>query len=346
MDTLQEKTNDSKKYVRIVLISLLLIALMSLFLLIAEDVLEQQWIQIDGWFQNFVLSFRKTWITAIFIVITNLANPIILGVIAFVMLITCKSLRRYTLAQFLNMALVSLLNLLLKTFFVRPRPDYAIRLVTETGYSFPSGHTMVAVAFYGFLIFMAWQVNWKNCYKILATVLGSLVVFLVGFSRIYLGVHYASDVLGAFCISLFYTIIFILIVKRTNVSIVNETQEYKKHSFLSGFKFAFRGIVTAFQEENNLLVQFAATMLVVVFGAFLRISAIEWSLCLIMCFLVMALEFVNTAIENICDRITAQNDGKIKKIKDISAGAVLLLAICSVIVGLIIFLPKITMFFI
>ena len=59
----------------------------------------------------------------------------------------------------------------------------------------------------------------------------------------------------------------------------------------------------------------------------------------------MALEMVNTAIENICDRITKEEDNAIRKIKDISAGAVLTLSICSVIVAMIIFIPKMPFLF-
>ena len=86
-------------------------------------------------------------------------------------------------------------------------------------------------------------------------------------------------------------------------------------------------------------------MLVVVFGVALRISPVEWCICFIMCFLVMALELVNTSFENLCDRVTLENDSAIKKLKDISAGAVLMMSICSVVVAGIIFIPKIPFLF-
>ncbi|MEC4630607.1 phosphatase PAP2 family protein, partial [Bacillus safensis] len=71
----------------------------------------------------------------------------------------------------------------------------------ESGYSFPSGHAMVAASFYGFLAYMLKQADLKKSQRYAFTVLNALIVFLVGCSRIYLGVHYATDVIGGFCVS-------------------------------------------------------------------------------------------------------------------------------------------------
>ena len=90
----------------------------------------------------------------------------------------------------------------------RPRPTEH-RIIDESGYSFPSGHSMVSAAFYGFLIYLIYK-NVKNKYLKwgLITIL-SLLVFLIGVSRIYLGVHYTSDVLAGFLVAISYLIIFI-----------------------------------------------------------------------------------------------------------------------------------------
>ena len=204
---------------------------------------------------------------------------------------------------------------------------------------------MFAVAFYGFLIYMLWYSNRKKYLKIGGTIAGVLLIFLICFSRIYLGVHYASDVIGGLCVSTGYLMIFLYIVSRTNQLPDKIGSDYKRHTFIGGFRYAFMGILTAIQEENNLLIQFSASMLVVVFGVALRISPVEWCICFIMCCLVMALELVNTSFENLCDRVTMENDNAIKKIKDISAGAVLIMSICSVIIASIIFLPKLPFLF-
>ena len=79
------------------------------------------------------------------------------------------------------------------------------------GYSFPSGHSMISMAFYGLIIYYVWK-NVKNIkIRNITCILLSILILLIGISRIYLGVHYASDVLGGFIISIAYLIVFITI---------------------------------------------------------------------------------------------------------------------------------------
>ena len=325
--------------------SFVAISLFVAFIFIAVDVKGNRFFKFDKQCIDFALSIRKGWLTVIFTIITNLVNPIVVGIIGFCILLFGKKQRHFSFALFLNMGLVSLLNLVLKYFFVRKRPDEVLRLVAETGYSFPSGHAMFAVAFYGFLIFMLWNLDWRKSLKVGLSIVGVVLVLLISFSRVYLGVHYATDVIGGMCISFVYLMFFLFVVSRTHKATKNVDSEYKKHSFLGGFKYAGKGIITALQEENNLLVQFSASMLVLVFGVALRISATEWCICIILSFLVMALEFINTSFENLCDRVTMENDEQIKRIKDIAAGAVLTMSICAVIVAGIIFIPKVPFLF-
>ena len=90
----------------------------------------------------------------------------------------------------------------------RPRPT-EFRIIEETGYSFPSGHSMISMAFYGYLIYLIYKyVENKNVKWILISLL-SILICLIGISRIYLGVHYTSDVLGGFLISISYLVIYI-----------------------------------------------------------------------------------------------------------------------------------------
>ncbi len=107
-----------------------------------------------------------------------------------------------------NLLGVLVLNTVLKEIVQRPRPD-GFRLISETGYSFPSGHSMVSMAFFGLLVWMVWTYERDRRLRNFLCVAFSLVIVMVGASRIYLGVHYASDVLAGFCVSLiwlaFYT---------------------------------------------------------------------------------------------------------------------------------------------
>ncbi len=340
------KSSNATKALKTSLFCLVIIILLTTFLIIAEDVLEQQIFDIDIMLQNYVLSIRRDWLTIIFRLITNLANPITLAILSIVILFVEKKQRQNTLALFLNMGLISILNLVLKSFFVRERPDVTLSLISETGYSFPSGHTMLAIAYYGFLIYMIWRSDIKKSKKIPSSIFLGFLILLIAFSRIYLVVHYASDVIGAGCISIVYLMLFILICQKSKIKFLKEPKDFKKHTFWEGFEYAISGIVIAFSEENNLFIQFCVTMLVVVFGVALKFTLTEWVICILLCFLVMVFELVNTAIENLCDKISPDYDNAIKRVKDISAGAVLAMSICAVIVGGIIILPKLQILFV
>lgn len=90
-----------------------------------------------------------------------------------------------------------LLNWMLKLVFQRARPSFAEPILTLTGYSFPSGHTMMATTLYGILGLYALSKTGSNRGRIVVMLVPSAMIALVGFSRIYLGAHYLSDVLGA-----------------------------------------------------------------------------------------------------------------------------------------------------
>lgn len=112
----------------------------------------------------------------------------------------------------LNFIGVYLLNFLIKNIIERPRP-VGINLITESGFSFPSGHAMVSMAFYSYL---AYLLNKKipQKYHILVYAIIFLLVVFVSITRIYLGVHYASDVVAGIILGLFFVINFITISKK------------------------------------------------------------------------------------------------------------------------------------
>ncbi len=112
-------------------------------------------------------------------------------------------------------------------------------------------------------------------------------------------------------------------------------------NFLKGFKYAFEGILSGLKSERNLKIHFIVMILVIIFGIIYKISKIEWMICIILFSIVIAGELFNTAIETVVDMISLEKNDKAKKAKDVSAGAVLVLAIGSAIIGLIIFIPKI-----
>lgn len=147
-----------------------------------------------------VMHIRAAWLTPIMQSISDLAHPVVLVVMLLVIEVFAPG-RRPGLCAAVNLVLATLLNLLLKTLVQRPRPE-GYRLVAESGFSFPSGHSMVAMAFYGLLIWMVWRYEKDSLVRRLGVIGFGLVIVLVGLSRIYLGVHYASDVLAGFCASI------------------------------------------------------------------------------------------------------------------------------------------------
>lgn len=111
------------------------------------------------------------------------------------------------------------------------------------------------------------------------------------------------------------------------------------------FIYAFRGLRLFFSSEHNAWIHFVAVIVVTAAGFYFEVNATEWLVILLTYGLVISLEAVNTAIENLCDLVEPAKSEKIKKIKDIAAGAVLFVAIIALIIGCIIFGPKIYMLF-
>ena len=114
----------------------------------------------------------------------------------------------------------------------------------------------------------------------------------------------------------------------------------EERSLYKSFGYAFEGIGTCIKKERNMKIHCAAAVLVVIAGVILKISLLEWCICLTLFGLIMALELVNTAVEAVVDLVTEERKPLAKIAKDTAAGAVLIAAIMATIAGIIIFLPK------
>ena len=112
----------------------------------------------------------------------------------------------------------------------------------------------------------------------------------------------------------------------------------------NSFGYAVEGIFASFNTERNMKIHSIVALLVILFGVILKISYFEWIICIILFALVIAGELFNTAIETVVDIVMPEKNEKAKLAKDISAGAVLVLATASAIIGLIIFIPKIIIY--
>lgn len=120
----------------------------------------------------------------------------------------------------------------------------------------------------------------------------------------------------------------------------------KSKSIFSSFKYAITGIFSAFKSERNLKVHTGVMILVIIMGFIFRVSLLEWGLLIFAITLVIGSELFNTALEETVNLATKDISEHAKLAKDISAGAVLIFAVCACIVGAIIFIPKIMALFI
>lgn len=314
---------------------------LAVFILIALN-LEQLSIVDDAVYQS-LSSIQSPFATAFFTICTNLVHPMTLLVFSLI-LVAFIPAKEYRIPALANLIVAVTLNLGLKQLFVRPRPENVTQFVTEAGHSFPSGHTMAATCFYGFLIFLIIKLCKNKRLRTICCSLLSLLILLIAASRVYLGAHYFTDVFGGICISIVYLVIFTSLVtlffNHNENRIAHRILANDKNRMLHSFIHAFEGIHTGFTTERNMVIHVSIMTAVIVFGAILGLSASEWIICFILFALVLMAELLNTSIETIVDIVCPQIDPRAKIAKDTAAGAVLIVAIAAAIIGLIIFIPK------
>ena len=192
------------------------------FLALAEDVFNKEIMNGDIIGYKIISTFLiSDFATPIAKFITNFGGAIFLITITVILFILIKN-KKIGLSIFSNLIIITVLNQLLKRILQRPRPT-EFRIIEETGYSFPSGHSMVSMAFYGYLIYLIYKYVKNKYIRWISIVLLSILICAIGVSRIYLGVHYTSDVLGGFLVSISYLILFInkFLLKRIKNNIIN-----------------------------------------------------------------------------------------------------------------------------
>lgn len=118
----------------------------------------------------------------------------------------------------------------------------------------------------------------------------------------------------------------------------------KAKKLINSFKYAGEGIINSFKTERNMKIHVFIMICVILLGFFLKISQIEWIICILLFILVLTGELFNTAIETVVDMIMPHKNEKAKLAKDIAAGGVLILAIGAAVIGFFIFLPKIMIY--
>lgn len=201
-----------KKYKIPIIITILIFIIIS----ITIPIILQKELLIDNLAYNlFVKKLRNPQLTNFMKLITSLSNTKTIIIITLLLLIFINN-KKIALTIPINICLVVLLNGVLKFIVKRPRPS-GYRLLEIGGYSFPSGHAMVSMAFYGLLVYLSYKLIKNKNIRTLCMILNIMIIILVGISRIYLGVHYLSDVLVGYSTSIIYLIYYIKGLKKLKV---------------------------------------------------------------------------------------------------------------------------------
>lgn len=179
----------------------------ALLFFVSAGLLDGQILQVDNAvYWGVMKPIQSEWLTTVMVAITNMAALPTLLVVLLVMAALVPGWKPATCAA-ANLVCVVVLNEILKQIVQRPRPE-GYRLIPEVGFSFPSGHSMVAMAFYGLFIWMIWRHETSTKLIWLKSAGFALIILAVGFSRIYLGVHYFSDVIAGWCVSVIWLIVY------------------------------------------------------------------------------------------------------------------------------------------
>ena len=195
----------------IVLLIFLLILIVS-FLFIKYNFLTD--VQV---FDNFVSeyvqkNFVSDGLTAVMKYVTSFGGEVVLVLLIIVTFIGLKN-KLYSFLMALNLSFVFIFNTILKNIFVRPRPVSTF-IPDITGYSFPSSHAMCSIAFYGLLAYFTVKYVSNKFLKVIVIIFFSILILGIGFSRIYLNVHYFTDVVSGFLIGIVALGIFVNIMKK------------------------------------------------------------------------------------------------------------------------------------
>ena len=308
-----------------------LIILISLFIILTICVLLDLTGVIDYNIYNILSTNEIEFITAFSNVVTSLASSeaIIVITLILIFLLNANHERLFVIINTLISAGIIILS---KNIFLRERPLIGSELLSS--YSFPSGHSLIATTYYGFLIYLLRRSKCKDEYKVIGTTLLSVLIVFICLSRLFLNVHYVTDVIGGVILGFIILLILIYFYE------VTFKPKEKEKPLLKTLTYGFNGILYTLKHERNMVIHFLVMVLVIIAGIVFEISFVEWGVCFVLFALVLSLELMNTALENVVDLVTEEKKPKAKIAKDAAAGAVLVAVIFAVIIGISIFLPR------
>ena len=207
---LKKELKENKKIIFFSIIPIIIVIFVLLFFLINGIY------RTDTHILNYIRNFVNDDLTTFMKFITSFCSLVVMITIAIILVIILKR-KNITVLIFGNMIFVIILNFILKLIFSRQRP-LSYMLIDESGYSFPSGHSMVGIAFYGMIIYITYKLIKKVWLRRIFTISLAVLIALIGFSRIYLGVHYPSDVIAGFAFGYMFLILFLLIARKHHIT--------------------------------------------------------------------------------------------------------------------------------
>ncbi len=308
-----------------------IIILLSLFVILTICVLLDVTGVIDYNVYNLLSTNRIEFLTTCANVVASLASSqaIIIITLVLIFLLNTNHQRLFVIINTLISAGTIILS---KNIFLRERPLIGSELLSS--YSFPSGHSLIATTYYGFLIYLLRRSKCKEEYKVIGTTFLTTLIVLICLSRLILNVHYVTDVVGGVILGFIILLVLIYFFEKTF------RPKEKEKPLLKTLSYGFNGILYTLKHERNMVIHFLVMILVIIAGIVFKITFVEWGVCFVLFALVLSLELMNTALENVVDLVTEEKKAKAKVAKDAAAGAVLVAAIFAVIIGISIFLPR------
>jgi undecaprenyl-diphosphatase len=187
------------RWKRLALFGAVFWGLIALFVGLADEVEEGDPLTGDDAILEFLYQFASPGLDQAAIIVTHMGGvAAVLSATAVVGGLLWQLRRTKESLVFLTtMATMTLMTVILKLVFARERPDLWAQVITETTYSFPSGHALLSSALAFSIMVLLWETRWRW----LAIGLGAVYIFIIGLTRLYLGVHYPSDVIAGWSIS-------------------------------------------------------------------------------------------------------------------------------------------------
>lgn len=208
---------NSSRIASILLLEIIISVILSLsalfiFLKIGTEVLEQEIFSIDTYLMNFISGIRSSITTEIMLFFTSLSSStVFIGVSVFMIFYLYLKRKKDAIIYLSILYSGVIINYLLKILFQRPRPDFP--LIHENTYSFPSGHAMNGFVLYATLSYFIFRESKNLKLTILVSILSTILIFCIGISRVYLGVHYPSDIIAGYIAGFLWFISAILFEK-------------------------------------------------------------------------------------------------------------------------------------